>query len=86
MSYYASMLAMNPAVHRSVALNGRHYLEERLSNAEECWAGWHTVLADHGKHARVRQNHGEITPDSLQPLPPGKIFDPAPRTEAEPAG
>jgi glycosyltransferase involved in cell wall biosynthesis len=86
MSYYASMLAMNPAVHRSVALNGRHYLEERLSNADECWAGWHTMLADHGKHSHVRQNHGEITPDSLQPLPPGKIFDPAPRIEAEPAG
>ncbi len=44
MSYYASVLAMNPAQHRRIAENGRAYLEENLANPEACWRGWQEVL------------------------------------------
>jgi len=46
MSYYASMLAMNPREHQRVAENGRSYLEEKFFNPEECWSGWRGVLED----------------------------------------
>jgi glycosyltransferase involved in cell wall biosynthesis len=44
MSFYASMLAMNPLEHRRVAEKGRRYLEESLVSAEQCWSGWQEVL------------------------------------------
>jgi hypothetical protein len=86
MSYYASMLAMNPALHRNVARNARSFLEERLSNAEECWAGWQAILPEHRKRSRARQSRRATAPDSLRPLPPARIFSPAPSTDAGPAG
>lgn len=39
MSYYASLLAMNPREHRRVAENGRTYLEA-MSSPERCWETW----------------------------------------------
>jgi glycosyltransferase involved in cell wall biosynthesis len=48
MSYYASMLAMNPDLHRKVADNGRAFLEERLSNEEGCWSAWAELLDGSG--------------------------------------
>ncbi|HEX8917110.1 MAG TPA: hypothetical protein VF898_01280 [Chloroflexota bacterium] len=44
MSYYASLLAMNPAEHRRMSENGRAYLEEMLVDPERCWCGWKDVL------------------------------------------
>lgn len=44
MSYYASMLAMNPCEHRRIAEKGRRYLEETLVQRETCWQGWQQVL------------------------------------------
>lgn len=44
MSYYASLLAMNPREHRRIASNARAYLEEQLGNAEKCWQGWKPLL------------------------------------------
>ncbi len=44
MSYYASILAMNPAQHRRVAENARTHLGETMGRRETCWAGWQTVL------------------------------------------
>jgi hypothetical protein len=46
MSYYASMLAMNPREHRRVAENGRSYVEEKFFSPEACWSGWQQVLED----------------------------------------
>lgn len=43
MSWYASMLAHDPARHRTMAEAGRRHLET-LSNHEACWAGWREVL------------------------------------------
>lgn len=43
MSYLASMLSRNPAEHRRIAENGRHHLEEMISQ-EECWQGWREIL------------------------------------------
>jgi glycosyltransferase involved in cell wall biosynthesis len=44
MSYYASMLAHDPARHRRMAEAGRRYLEEVLMVDEECWRPWSEVL------------------------------------------
>jgi hypothetical protein len=44
MSYFASMLAMNPKEHRKIAENGRRHLEKRLVDPESCWRGWQAVL------------------------------------------
>jgi hypothetical protein len=44
MSYYASMLAMQPERHRRMAENGRSHLERRLTNPDICWNGWTSVL------------------------------------------
>jgi glycosyltransferase involved in cell wall biosynthesis len=44
MSYYASMLAMNPRKHRAVARNARASLEEQLADREACWAHWEPLL------------------------------------------
>jgi glycosyltransferase involved in cell wall biosynthesis len=44
MSYYASMLAMNPRLHRSIARNGRDHLERVLMDRDACWRGWRAVL------------------------------------------
>jgi glycosyltransferase involved in cell wall biosynthesis len=44
MSYYASMLAHDPARHRAVAEKGRRFLEEKLVSGEACWRGWQEIL------------------------------------------
>ena len=44
MSYYASMLAMNPKEHRRLAENGRRHLEENLVSSDACWQGWEELL------------------------------------------
>jgi len=44
MSYFASVLAMNPDEHRRIAENGRQHLESKLMDPEVCWKGWITVL------------------------------------------
>jgi len=44
MSYYASMLAMNPKEHRRIAENGRKHLENRLACPDACWQSWSAVL------------------------------------------
>ncbi len=60
MSYYASMLAMNPEEHRRVAENGRRYLEENFANAEACWSGWQEAL---------NGNPAEAGESECQPFP-----------------
>ncbi len=44
MSYYASFLAMNPAVHRRIAEAGRRYLEDVLTDVEASWRAWQQIL------------------------------------------
>ncbi len=44
MSYYASLLAHNPARHRRMAEAGRRYLEEVLMIEDACWRPWPEVL------------------------------------------
>jgi hypothetical protein len=46
MSFYASMLAMNPREHRRIAENGRSYLENKFAQPEECWARWREILGE----------------------------------------
>jgi hypothetical protein len=48
MSYYASMLAMNPAEHRRLAANGREHLEQTLVSHADAFRGWEQVLATDG--------------------------------------
>jgi hypothetical protein len=45
MSYYASMLAMNPAEHRRLAANGREHLQQTLVRHADAFRGWEEVLA-----------------------------------------
>ena len=60
MSYYASMLAMNPAEHQRVAERGREYLHTQLANAEQCWAPWQALLDAHATtHTRRRRTKHE---------------------------
>jgi glycosyltransferase involved in cell wall biosynthesis len=44
MSYYASVLAHDPATHRRIAEEGRRFLEEKLVSREACWRGWQEIL------------------------------------------
>jgi glycosyltransferase involved in cell wall biosynthesis len=44
MSYHASALAHDPERHRTIAENGRRFLEEKLVSAEACWRGWQEIL------------------------------------------
>lgn len=45
MSFYASLLAHDPARHRAMAEAGRAHLERVLVSPDACWAGWRDVLA-----------------------------------------
>lgn len=44
MSYYASLLAMNPREHRCMAEAGRQHLEDVLTDTEASWRGWCQIL------------------------------------------
>ena len=44
MSYHASQLAHDPALHRRMAENGRQFLEDKLMRADACWRGWAEIL------------------------------------------
>jgi hypothetical protein len=44
MSYYASLLAYNPRMHREMAAAGREFLEYELANDQACWEPWLDVL------------------------------------------
>lgn len=44
MSYYASFLAMNPAVHRRAAEAGRRHLEDVLTDVQASWRAWRQIL------------------------------------------
>jgi glycosyltransferase involved in cell wall biosynthesis len=72
MSYYASMLAMNPEEHRRVARNGRRFLNEKLANAETCWLAWQEVLETRAGSRQTRKAESPIigASDAL----PGQTF------------
>jgi glycosyltransferase involved in cell wall biosynthesis len=44
MSWYASVLAHDPARHRAMAEAGRRHLEHLVS-ADACWRGWAELFA-----------------------------------------
>ena len=44
MSWWASVLARDPARHRAMAERGRRFLVEQLSSEDVCWSGWRDVL------------------------------------------
>jgi hypothetical protein len=44
MSWWASVLARDPARHRAMAERGRRFLAEQLSGEDVCWKGWRDVL------------------------------------------
>jgi hypothetical protein len=44
MSYYASLLAHNPQMHRQMAAVGREFLEYELADDQACWEPWLDVL------------------------------------------
>jgi hypothetical protein len=44
MSYYASLLAYNPQMHREMAAAGREFLEYEVADDRACWESWLDVL------------------------------------------
>jgi glycosyltransferase involved in cell wall biosynthesis len=59
MSYYASMLAANPAEHRRLAVNGRRHLEERLVSRAASFRAWEEALSgDERAHSGEKREPG----------------------------
>jgi glycosyltransferase involved in cell wall biosynthesis len=59
MSYYASMLAANPAEHRRLAANGRRHLEERLVDRAASFRAWEQALSGDARALRGEEREPE---------------------------